>query len=217
VARERTLELLGLPPTATTDEIKQRYRELARVFHPDVNASDPRASARFRAITAAYKELISGNEEPILLTTRKVTEPSDASGGLPTPGLEVVVLNVTLAQVITGSRVEVRFPDGATRQIDVPPGADTGTLLRHRANDALVEIRVAPDLRFRRQGADLLTSLSISVDAAARGTRVELAAPAGRVAVIVPQRSRHGDVVRILGHGVPSPKGRGDLYVELIP
>lgn len=67
VSRVRLLELLGLHAGATRDQIKSRYRELARRFHPDVNASDERSHARFRAIVAAYHELLTNepNEGPL--------------------------------------------------------------------------------------------------------------------------------------------------------
>jgi curved DNA-binding protein CbpA len=59
VSRARLLELLGLQASATRAEIRSRYHELARKFHPDVNASDERSSARFRAIVAAYQQLLA--------------------------------------------------------------------------------------------------------------------------------------------------------------
>jgi curved DNA-binding protein CbpA len=59
VSRIRLLELLGLHASATRHEIKARYRELARRFHPDVNAGDEHAHARFRAVVAAYQELLA--------------------------------------------------------------------------------------------------------------------------------------------------------------
>ncbi len=65
VPRARLLELLGLPMVATPDEIKARYRELARRHHPDVNGGDERAHARFRAIAAAYQQLVDGDAAPI--------------------------------------------------------------------------------------------------------------------------------------------------------
>jgi curved DNA-binding protein CbpA len=63
LSRERVLELLGLHASATRDEIKARYRELARKFHPDVNAGDERAHARFRAIVAAYQKLLTADAD----------------------------------------------------------------------------------------------------------------------------------------------------------
>jgi hypothetical protein len=59
VSRARLLELLGLQASATRDEIRSRYHELARRFHPDVNARDERSHARFRAIVAAYQQLLA--------------------------------------------------------------------------------------------------------------------------------------------------------------
>lgn len=49
-------ETLGLSPSADTDTIKKRYRELARRWHPDV-ATAPDAAERFREITEAYSVL----------------------------------------------------------------------------------------------------------------------------------------------------------------
>lgn len=221
-SRERTLKLLGLQPGATQDELKQRYRELARIFHPDVNTNDDRATGRFRAITAAYKELMSIEEAPILLTKRKGKDPpsttapamtSRTAGG--SPRFRVVSVDVTLAQVIAGARIKVVLPDGRLGFVEIPPGADTGTLVRHNGGDVLIEVRVAVDPSYRRRGADLLTQISISIEEAYRGTRVDLLTPSGPMTVVIPKRSRHGDVIRVVARGVPSPSGRGDLYVEL--
>jgi curved DNA-binding protein CbpA len=46
-------EVLGLPATASADEIKRRYRELARRYHPDVNKS-PDAAVKIKQINEAH-------------------------------------------------------------------------------------------------------------------------------------------------------------------
>ncbi|MDF1505808.1 J domain-containing protein, partial [Roseisolibacter sp. H3M3-2] len=46
--------ILGVTPTATQDEIKKQYRRLAKQYHPDANASDPKAGERFKEISEAY-------------------------------------------------------------------------------------------------------------------------------------------------------------------
>ena len=48
--------LLGVPPGATTAQIKSAYRKLAKQYHPDVNSSSD-AAERFREITEAYDTL----------------------------------------------------------------------------------------------------------------------------------------------------------------
>jgi Ca-activated chloride channel family protein len=48
--------ILGVPPTATDEEIKRAYRALARRYHPDSRAEDAPAT-RFHEIQAAYAVL----------------------------------------------------------------------------------------------------------------------------------------------------------------
>ena len=49
-------EILGVPRTATQDEIQRAYRKLARQHHPDVN-KDPGAEDRFKEVSEAYDVL----------------------------------------------------------------------------------------------------------------------------------------------------------------
>jgi molecular chaperone DnaJ len=49
--------VLGVPSTATQDEIKKAYRKLAKQYHPDANASDPKAADRFKEISEANNVL----------------------------------------------------------------------------------------------------------------------------------------------------------------
>src|SRR6202046_5875178 len=49
-------KILGVPRSASQDEIQQAYRKLARTYHPDVN-SDPAAEERFKDVSEAYAVL----------------------------------------------------------------------------------------------------------------------------------------------------------------
>jgi DnaJ-domain-containing protein 1 len=56
--RQQALAVLGLPPTASRQQIKQRYRSLAKKYHPDLGG-DPQQMQR---LVAAYEFLM---KEPI--------------------------------------------------------------------------------------------------------------------------------------------------------
>jgi hypothetical protein len=46
-------EILGMPRTATAEEIKKRFRRLAKELHPDANKDDPGAGDRFVELNTA--------------------------------------------------------------------------------------------------------------------------------------------------------------------
>jgi DnaJ-class molecular chaperone len=48
---------LGVPRTATADEIKKAYRALTKKLHPDKNPGDKQAEERFKDVTTAYDVL----------------------------------------------------------------------------------------------------------------------------------------------------------------
>jgi molecular chaperone DnaJ len=50
-------EVLGIPRSASPEEIKAAFRKLAALHHPDKNAGDPDAAERFKEINNAYQVL----------------------------------------------------------------------------------------------------------------------------------------------------------------
>src|SRR3982751_2697628 len=49
--------VMGVPASATQEEIKKQYRKLAAKHHPDKNQNDPKAAERFKEISEAYQVL----------------------------------------------------------------------------------------------------------------------------------------------------------------
>lgn len=54
-------EVLGVPKTATADELKKAYRKLAKQYHPDLHPDDKECEAKFKEVNEAYEVL--SNEE----------------------------------------------------------------------------------------------------------------------------------------------------------
>src|SRR6266542_6508906 len=50
-------EVLGVPRTATDDEIKKAFRKMARQYHPDVAKNKKEAEEKFKEINEAYEVL----------------------------------------------------------------------------------------------------------------------------------------------------------------
>ena len=55
----QSLAVLGLDGHVTLNEIKMRYKQLVKRFHPDANPGDHGAEERFKKISAAYRYLLS--------------------------------------------------------------------------------------------------------------------------------------------------------------
>ncbi len=65
---EQSYALFGLNPSASIEDIKTIYRQMAKQLHPDLNPDDPTARDRFYTLNQAYQ---------LLLSARSVDRPLD--------------------------------------------------------------------------------------------------------------------------------------------
>ncbi|MBN1477774.1 DnaJ domain-containing protein [Candidatus Sumerlaeota bacterium] len=77
-------QILGVPPTASEEEIRRAYRQLARDCHPDRHGNDPEAVARFKAISEAHRTLTNpnrraGHDRRVQTQTPPPSRPSTAA------------------------------------------------------------------------------------------------------------------------------------------
>jgi DnaJ-class molecular chaperone len=113
--------------------------------------------------------------------------------------------------------------------VQVPPGVDTGSRVRVAGKgepgqfngppgDLYLLVAVKPHPFLERKGKDLYLDVPITVGEAMRGATITVPRVGGKVNVKVPAKSQSGQMLRLKGQGVRSPKSpdRGDLFVRLL-
>jgi molecular chaperone DnaJ len=113
-----------------------------------------------------------------------------------------------------------------TIRVDIPAGVEDGMQVRVRgegesigaqgeSGDLYLNLHVAADNRFEREGSTLYSSKKIGFTQAALGDTVEIDTVDGTVSMKVPAGTQNGDELRLKGKGVVSGRGgnRGDQIV----
>nr|WP_294555096.1 J domain-containing protein [uncultured Rhodopila sp.] len=131
-------------------------------------------------------------------------------------------LTVSFVDAAVGTTRRIELPDGKTLDVRIPPGTEDGHVLRLRgqggpgyngapAGDALIEITVVPDARFRRDGDDIITDVPVTLQEAVLGASLEVPTIHGPVKVSVPAGSGTGTRLRLRGKGIR----HGHQFVQL--
>jgi molecular chaperone DnaJ len=115
-----------------------------------------------------------------------------------------------------------------TYDVDIPAGIENGQRIRiagagHSgepgapAGDLYVQVLVADDERFHREGSDLVTVLEVPATTAMLGATMSVETLTGDREIEVDAGTQHGDSLRIRGEGLPTLRGpkRGDLHVAM--
>lgn len=136
-------EILGVPKTATDDEIKRAYRKLARRFHPDANQGDAASEERFKEVQGAY-DILSDPEKRKQYDAFGAAGPrAGAGGGGPGQG-GFSYENVDLSDLL--GQFGGIFGRGSGRRARPQPerGADLESRVRLSFEDALrgAQVRV---------------------------------------------------------------------------
>jgi len=133
---------------------------------------------------------------------------------------------VTLAEVARGAERMVDV-DGRRLQVKIPAGVADGARIRLRggglraggqgqAGDLVINVRVKPDARFERRGADLVTELPLTLSEALLGAEVRVPTPTGSVKLRIRPNTQNGQEIRAAGRGLPkrNSSDKGDLVVR---
>ncbi len=133
-------------------------------------------------------------------------------------------LTISFLDAVNGTTRRITLPDGRTLDVRIPAGVRDGHVLRLKGQgmpgigegppgDALVEVTIAPDKRFRRDGDDIIVELPVTIREAVLGAALEVPTIKGTVRLTIPPGSGTGTRLRLRGRGIG---GHGHQYVELI-
>lgn len=195
-------EILGVPRTASEDDIKKAFRKLARKHHPDVNPGDKSAEEQFKKINEAY-EVLSDKEKRAKYdrfgehwkTGQQFTPPPDW-GGTPGGG------NFTYTTGEGGADFSEFF------QQFFGPGMGFGSTRSHRRTG------------FATRGSDIEAELPVTIEEAFHGTQKQFTIRKGdgttkTYKVKIPPQSFAGKQIRLAGQGESGTSTAGDLILTL--
>lgn len=135
-------------------------------------------------------------------------------------------LSVDFVDAAKGAKKRITLPTGQSLDVSIPEGMADGQTLRLKGKgqpglgngptgDALVTISVKPHRVFKRQDANILIDLPISLPEATLGGRVEVPTLSGAVTMTVPKGANSGTVLRLKGKGLKAKGKTGDQLVTL--
>lgn len=198
-------ETLGVPRSATQDDVKHAYRKLARKYHPDVS-KDPDAEARFKELGEAYAVL--KDPEKRAAYDQMGSQWKNGQDFQPPPGWDA-------GFEFTGNDFGAGAGFDPSDFFEALFGrqARSGQRTQRHAQGEDHHAKVQIDLADAYHGAQRSISLRMPVqDAQGRVAMQER-----KLDVSIPKGVRAGQHLRLAGQGGPGLGGgpAGDLYLEI--
>jgi len=222
--------ILGVPPDADAATIKKTYRKKARTMHPDQNAGDASAEARFKEIGEAYSVLSDPEQrqqyDQIRTMARGGARFTAGGAGGGGGGFEDLFSGMFGGGAGGPGGTRVRYSTGGTG--GQPGGPDLEDLLGGLFSPgggtaypggsyAGYDGFGAP--RGPRRGSDVQARTTIPFREAVTGSTVTLGAADGqRITTRIPAGVRDGQKIRLRGKGSPGDAGApaGDLILTVL-
>jgi len=233
---------LGVPRTATADDIKQAFRRLASQTHPDKGGD----TQKFQAIQEAYATL--GDEQKRVEYDNPRPQFSGFHGhpgGVNIndifgqmfgqqfaqqhqhPRRSHVRMNlwITLLDVATGGKRTVSLGTQAgvsAVEIEIPLGINDGDNVQYEGigpggSDLVVNYRISPDRTWTREGLNLTMEVRLNIWSLILGGDLTIDTLTGKtLTVSVPERTQPGTSLRLKAQGLRDRSGNtGDIFVRV--
>ena len=180
-------KVLGVDKKATADEIKKKYRSLARDLHPDKNQGDLAREEKFKAVSEAYD---------ILSDSKKRAEYDEARAMYERGGFRVPT-----GGGFQGGDFGDIFGSGNPQDIFANLFGGGGRRGPRKGQDLQTEATIS----FRESVFGTTLELRLGMD---RGQSQNMSAR-------VPAGVNDGAKIRMKGKGSPGEAGPGDLFIQL--
>jgi DnaJ-class molecular chaperone len=215
-------QVLGVPKSASPEEIKRAFRKLAKRLHPDANRKDAKSAAKFAEVNQAYE--ILGDEKK-----RKAFDRGeiDAEGKPRFRGFEGAGAGSRPGGFGPGGQYETftswgpqgfRAASGRTGfgRFDDILSDMFGNIGGVRARSRRSGGAEADNFEVFERGRDVAASLTITLEEASQGTAKRIRLPTGAdVDVRVPVGLSDGQQIRLKGQGFPGRGGAGDALITV--
>jgi DnaJ-class molecular chaperone len=193
--------VLGVPRTASEDDIRKAFRQLAKKHHPDLNPGDKAAEAKFKEISQA-NDLLSDPEKRRRFDAGEI----DATGQeMPPRGFYR-----DQAGGFGG-----KYERAGAHDSFVDMGGIFSEMFGERRGFGAGGHGAGG---FDMSGMPVTYSLRVPFLVAARGGKQRVDLPDGKTLDIdIPEGMGDGQTLRLKGQGMPGSQGRpaGDAYVEI--
>jgi molecular chaperone DnaJ len=198
--------VLGVKKDVSDADLKKTYRKLARQFHPDSNAGDAKAEARFKEISEAYSVLSDKELRTEYDQVRAMGGGARfTSGGGANAGFEDVFGGLFNQGGRGGRQSTAGFEDLLGGMFGGRGGFGTASGGYQGFGGPT-------------RGADVTANTTLDFLTAIRGETVSLQMQSGReVKVKIPAGVADGQKIKLKGKGQPSPDGgeAGDLVITV--
>jgi curved DNA-binding protein len=208
-------QILGVPKTASTEEIKKSYRKLALKYHPDKNKGDRESESKFKEISEAYAVL--SNPEK-----KKNYDTFGAEGFQSRFSQEDIFRGFDFSSILR----EFGFGGagrGANPFTQFFGGSGGGGQYHHQGGGSPFGSQQKGSYTRRQEdkGPDVTHEIYLTLEEIARNTdKVISYRVDGReekVSVKIPEGISDGQKLRLKGKGYSSPSGGqpGDLFIKI--
>jgi DnaJ-class molecular chaperone len=203
---------LGVPPTASADEIRKAFRKLAKQHHPDTNPGNKQAEDRFKQVSAAF-DILGDAEKRKKYDAGEI----DAEGRETARGF-AGGHGPWGASPGAGFGYSRRPSSGGPFGTETFEGVDLGDILGEMFGGGRGQGggRGGGFGGFSQRGADVRARLDIDLEDSIRGGKKRIAFSDGRtIDVTIPKGAQDGQTLRLKGQGQSGRSGPGDAFIEL--